>query len=409
MSKNIWYCNHYALDPKFKNYRPYFLSSQLSAMGEKVTIIAASFHHLHKDTIQFKGDYCLKKVNGVNYLWIKTPYYKGNGVARIQNMLAYSAFLKRTNLVHMGVLKKPDVIVVSSVHMFHFKAMKKWAKIYDAQLIFEVRDIWPLTLNNLLKMSKYHPLYIWLAHLEKHAYKHANKVISVLPNGFEHMKKQGLDEKKYFHIPNGIEIPDEQKIVTPHVLMKDLQKEGKFIVFYCGTHGIPNALEPLIQAAILLDQKQNTKIHFVLLGKGEKKEHLINLATENSLTNVTFLSAVPKNEVSSYLKAANICYLGWQNTTLYRYGVSANKIFEYMLGEKPILQSINSPNNPVELAQCGQCIEAMNPEVIADALENFALMPQNELKNMGLKGLEYIKKNHDYAKLAQNFIEVIEK
>lgn len=406
MSKTIWYCNHYAIKPELASYRPYYLSSSLNTLGAKVTVIAASHHHLHTHPLEFNESYKKQNYDGVNYLWVKAPQYSGNGFARLKNMWAYANFLKSTNLVQKGILEKPDVIVVSSVHMLHFKAMKKWAKIYNAKLIFEVRDIWPLTLNELVGVSRLHPLSLYLSYLEKYSYKHADKVISILPNALEYMMSKGLKEEKFHHIPNGIIINDQaaQKVEAPTELTF-LKDEGKFIVFYCGSHGTPNALSPLIEAAELL--KGNVQIHFILLGKGQKKQELIDQAQKAKLNNISFLDAVPASEVKAYLHFADIAYLGWNKSKLYQHGVSANKIFEYMLAAKPILQSIDSPNNPVELAKCGRCIPPMDPQAIAGAIIAFSEMDRMTLEEIGLKGFNYLQLKHNYQHLAQQYLDII--
>ena len=84
-----------------------------------------------------------------------------------------------------------------------------WSKKYKAKLIFEVRDIWPLSLIEIGGFKNSHP-FIWLLQkTEDFAYKVSDYVVSVLPYAFEHMKNHGLNIERFRYIPNGIEINEE--------------------------------------------------------------------------------------------------------------------------------------------------------------------------------------------------------
>jgi glycosyltransferase involved in cell wall biosynthesis len=167
-------------------------------------------------------------------------------------------------------LEQPNVIIVSSPSLFPILAGYKWSRKFRAKLIFEVRDIWPLTLVELGGYSSNHPFIKMMEWFEKFAYKKADKVISVLPLAYKHMEKQGLDLKKFVYIPNGICINELREIEPLPEDIKSRIPRNKFIVAYTGTFGKANALEYLIKAASLLKNYQ--KIHFLLVGKGVKKK-----------------------------------------------------------------------------------------------------------------------------------------
>ena len=284
--------------------------------------------------------------------------------------------------------------------------MKKWAEKYNAKLIFEVRDIWPLSLTELLHIPSYNPLIMYLKHLEKFAYKHADHVVSLLGNAYEHMQTKGLKRSKFTYIPNGVDISDDNIATNKQNSIEDLRKSGQFIVLYTGSHGEPNALQPLLEAARILKTKNLSSIKIILLGKGNKKSELQEYARLEGLSNVLFYDPVPREEVMSYLASADVCFLSWHNTPLYRYGVSANKIFEYMLAGKPILQAIDSPGNPVDLAKCGKCVSPMDAEAIANAIIELSSTPKNELTLLGENSLNFVKSNHSYHILAKKYSDL---
>ena len=82
----------------------------------------------------------------------------------------------------------------------------------------------------------------------------------------------------------------------------------------------------------------------------------------------------------------DILYNGWQNKPLYRYGVSPNKLLDYMLSGKPIVHAVASPNDLVADANCGISVPAEDCQAIAEAIQKLcSLTPaqrEEELENV---------------------------
>src|ERR1035437_91441 len=65
------------------------------------------------------------------------------------------------------------------------------------------------------------------------------------------------------------------------------QLTDKFTVMYSGNLGLTHNIEALVDAAEIL--KSNEKIHFVIIGEGEKKAKIREIISEKQLTNVLLL------------------------------------------------------------------------------------------------------------------------
>jgi glycosyltransferase involved in cell wall biosynthesis len=240
---------------------------------------------------------------------------------------------------------------------------------------------------------------------EKFAYKKADKVISVLPLAWKHMEKQGMDRNKFVYIPNGID-PEDYNINEP--LPKEIEEKipkDKFIVAYTGTIGKANALEYLIDAAYKL--KDYKDIVFLIVGKGMEENNLKNKAKALGLNNVIFLPPVKKTQVQSVLKLIDVCYIGLRYEKIFEFGVSPNKLFDYMYAGKPILYAINSGNKPVEEANCGISVDAENPDAIANGILKLYNLSQEERSKLGENGKNYVLKYHTYKYIADKLEEVI--
>jgi UTP--glucose-1-phosphate uridylyltransferase len=72
---------------------------------------------------------------------------------------------------------------------------------------------------------------------------------------------------------------------------------------------------------------------------------------ELELQNVIILDAIPKKEVQSILALFSVCYIGWEDKDIYRYGISANKIFDYMYSAKPIIHLFSGEGDLVSKAR----------------------------------------------------------
>ena len=162
----------------------------------------------------------------------------------------------------------------------------------------------------------------------------------------------------------------------------------------------------MISALRLLQQNNILHVHAVLVGKGFQKEDLQQQA--KNLSNITFLDSIPKAQVLSFLSLIDVAFIGWKSLPIYKYGVSPNKIFEYMLANKPILHATDTSFDVVEKSGCGVSVPAEQPELLANALIKLSEMSSQELVAMGAKGAPYVYEYHDYHRLAERYTKLFD-
>lgn len=402
--KNIWLISQYAGSPYHgMNYRTYYIAKEFVKNGDKVTLFSASYSHLFVNYPKTKGIFTEETIDGINYIWVKTSKYKGSkSIGRVLSMLT---FMLKLFLFNIFKREKPDIIIVSSLSLFPILNAYVWSKIFKIDFILEIRDIWPLTLVEIGNMSPYHPLVIFMGWFERLGYKKAKYVVSLLPNAKEHMVQNGMRPDKFRYIPNGINLEEVENYKEITQEIKSKLPVDKFIVGYLGTMGIANAMEYLLESAKAL--VDNSKIHFVLVGNGGEKKKLQSYCDEYDLNNVTFIDAIQKIEVQGMLKYFDICYLGRHDRNIYKYGISANKIFDYMYSGKPILNSINIENDIVTVAQCGLTVMAEDSNAIKEAILELASKKPSELSRLGQNGKSYVIKHHHYRELANKYRELM--
>jgi glycosyltransferase involved in cell wall biosynthesis len=306
--------------------------------------------------------------------------------------------------------EKPDVIIGSSVHPFAVIAGWWLAKKYKAKFIFEVRDLWPQTLVDMQVMRKSsisaRALYAW----EKFMYKKAEKIIVLLPYAENYIKNKGINPKKIIWIPNGVDLerfdnsePLNSSLKISGVFMK---YQDKFKVIYTGAHGIPNGLDIIIEAATLI-KKEAPEIHFIFLGEGTEKKRLESKSRMLKLNNITFCDSVPKSSVPSVLSLADCLIVSIPNFDIYNYGISLNKLFDYLASMKPIIMAGKPKNNIIRDAKAGIAIESGNPEILAEGILEIQKMSEEEREQLGANGRAYVEKYHNIKILADKLEKIL--
>ncbi|MGQ3891592.1 glycosyltransferase family 4 protein [Legionella sp. CNM-4043-24] len=410
----IWYLHHYAGAPSLgMSYRPYYLSREFARQGCQSWVIGAGFHHLLHSPVEQREPVRQETIDGQNYLFLKTPAYHGNTPKRFINMLTYAWNLWRYRKKLLAITGVPSVIIVSSAHPFHYFAARRIARQYKARLIFEVRDLWPMSLIELMNVSPSNPVVHLLNHIEKQACREADYVVSLLPYALEHMAKRGLSAERFVYIPNGVAPDDlarEQEAIPEayQQLILEKKQRGQLLVGYTGAHGVPNSLDDLLQALIRLQEEGFQDVHFFLVGDGRQKQALQDLARVHRLSSVTFLDKLPKKQIASFLQSMDAVYLGWKNKPLYRYGISPNKLFDYLLAAKPVLQAFSAPNDLIRETSTGITVEAENPVAIAEGIKALTRIPQEELQSMGRRGKELVLSQFTYDRLGKQYQTLFE-
>ena len=398
---NILLINHYAGGLKYgMEYRPFYMAREWIKMGHSVTIIGADFSHLRKKQPEAGEEF----IEGIRFIWLKSLKYQGNGIKRVCNILKFVLDLYFFNFKNIN----PDLVIASSTYPLDIYPAQYIAKKYNAKLVYEVHDLWPLSPMELAGMSKYHPFIVLLQMAENYAYKKVDKVISMLPRAEQHMLEHGLAHNKFEYVPNGIDIEEAIKSQNTNIkedFVLELKAKGNFIVGYTGGHAISNALSFLIKAASKL---KDEKISFVLIGSGNEKSKLIDIVIKKQLSNVFFLDQIEKKEIYSMLKNFDVLYIGWQKKSLYRFGVCPNKLFDYMMAGKPIIHSITAGNDLVAEANCGISVPAEDEDAIAKAILRMKSLSKDEKEVLGFNGKKYVMEHHDYKILAGKFLKLIE-
>jgi glycosyltransferase involved in cell wall biosynthesis len=311
--------------------------------------------------------------------------------------------------VRLATTFKPDVVIASSTYPMDIWVARRIARLARARLVYEVHDLWPASPIELSGMPRWHPFILLCQKAENDAYRDADTVISMLPGVAQHMRAHGLDLRRLYIVPNGIALEEWQKQPEPlePKLLQHLEAQhaaGRVIVGYAGSHGRPNALDVLLEAAARM---RSEPFAFVLVGDGMEKARLAMRLRDEGLHNVRLFDPIPKVQIASLLREVGIAYIGWQRQPIYRFGIAPNKLMDYMMAGCVVLHSVEAGNDPVAEADCGLTVAPEDPDAVAAGLRRLAALPELSRRQMGERGHEFVVANHSYAVLARRFAEAI--
>ena len=116
------------------------------------------------------------------------------------------------------------------------------------------------------------------------------------------------------------------------------------------------------------------------------------------------LGKIPRAQVESALSQFDVCYAGLQDLDVHKYGISCNKIYEYMYSGKPILGCYVAGYDPIEESRCGITVAPGQTDAQVAALTKL-LQDADLRESMGRRGRLYFDANHDFSSISKLLVE----
>ncbi len=317
----------------------------------------------------------------------------------VRRTLDYMSFAVISSI--FGLFQKTDVIIATSPQFFTTWAASFLSLLKRKPWIFELRDLWPASIATVGALER-GKIYRLLEKIELFLYKNSTVVIANSPAFKKNLVKRGIAPGKIYIVPNGA----NQKLFRPQkknqALADKYQLNGKFVYGYIGTHGLAHSLDFIIRSISKIDR---TDIHFLFVGDGAKKGHMVRLAEELNCSNVTFLDPVPKEKIPDLLSMTDAALVPLKKSDTFK-TVIPSKIFEACAMEKPILLGVD-----------GQAREILNefnagiyfePENEQSFIENATrLADDKELyKELSANSIK-LANEYDRKRMAKKMLDVI--
>ncbi|NNC91454.1 MAG: glycosyltransferase family 4 protein [Acidimicrobiia bacterium] len=401
----IWFVSHYIpplTAPGSERNRHHRFARALIERGHSVVIITSEIDRFEGRAAGFDGaDFRDETAPNLTVRVLADRPY-ATTLQRLRGMVHF----RRKALANATGLPAPDVVMGCTVHPFAANAGQVWARRHSVPFLLEMGDIWPRTLEDMGMVTRRNPAYWFFRRLEIRLYRAATRILSKLPLAKHHVDASGADPSKVLYLPNGTEIAPYLRSDYP--LAPD--NGDRFVVMYAGGIMPSDGLENLVDAAALVAEEHgDLPIVFQLVGGGSARPDLMARAERRRLHNVEFIDFVAPQEVPGVLGHADVLVdIALDFSVVRDFGMSHNKLFEYLGAARPIIFGVASANNPVAEAEAGISIEPENARAIADAVIALYHTPLEERLEMGRRGRTFVLNGYTIDAISSRFADIID-
>lgn len=396
--RHLFWINHFARPPGVSGgSRHYEMGRDLVRRGWRVTLLTTDFSTHSREYFRRTGSddrrVIHEEIDGVAFRHFWSAPYETNDWHRAWNWISFARSLTRWE-PDRG---RPDVIIGSSPHLLAAWAGLRMARRWKVPFLFEVRDLWPESM--IAAGGRRGPAYYAFRWIANHLYREADRVVCLARGTRAYLRDQlGVPEGKLVFVPNGVDPGSFAEIERP------TRPTTTFV--YAGAHGPANGLDTVLEAAYLLRERED--LRFLFVGDGPAKPGLERQAEELRLENVTFLDPVPKARIPELFAAADAGLMVLRETPLFAFGVSPNKLFDYMGAALPVVCNVpGEVETMVREAGAGEQAADGSAEALAAAVTRLAARSAGERAAMGRAARDWVSLEHGRTILARRLDDVL--
>lgn len=413
--ETIWIIDHYSSEPKYGGIsRQYDFAKELGQRGYHVIVIASGFCHFTHKYISEKSVKVSRLADHVHYIYLKTGSYESNGgIGRAKNMLDFINQVIRYEGLIAKKYGKPDVVTGCSVHPLAWVAAYKTAKKYKARFVAEVRDFWPRIWVASGDKMALDPMVLFFDMIQKWAFRHADRIIYSMYHGDKYICGElGISRSKVYLIGQPMDCKRFDENREKMKLIPEKVREfirDSFVCAFAGYYMAYEGVYVMLQALKILE-KRGLPVKMIFVGSGQEKEGMERYIKENHLHNVLIWDRIPKEAVPALISQSQICMAHLEvegRKEVYKYGVSKNKVNEYLYSGACTLYGFLYQDDEVAVSGGGMMFEPYHAEDLAEKIEYVYNLPEAKRRQYGIRGREYIQKTHSVEVLADRLIEVL--
>lgn len=396
--RTVWYVSKYVSPPygDAPGGRGWEIMRELAARGDRSVVITSDANHLAQ-VPTLTEPLLHEQRDGMDVYWLRT--FKASTAKSWQRIVSWLHFEWRMLRLDTSALPTPSIIVVSSLSLLTVLSGLLLKRRHHVPLVFEVRDIWPLTIVEEGGFSARNPLVRALGVVERLGYRRADVIVGTMPALRRHVAEVLGRERDVRCVPMGYAERFVDAEASPAPPPSISAPPGHLVVGYAGTIGITNAVEVLLDAARILAEAPG--IRFRLVGDGPVLQRLRD--EYDDLDNVDFVGRVPKDKVQGELEQCDLLYLSTYPSRVWEFGQSLNKLIDYMLSARPVLASMSGEPSMIDEAGSGSFVPAGSAEAVAEEIRRYADLPVSERDRMGRAGRAWVLQHRSYRQLAADY------
>ena len=268
---------------------------------------------------------------------------------------------------------------------------------------FWVQDLWPESLTAAGGINNKLILFIF-DKITRLIYRNSEKVLVQSEGFIQYIIDQGISKDKIIYYPNSTE--NFYKPLEASQEYIDKLPVAGFKLMFAGNFGEAQSIDTLLQAAKII-KEINDKIHWIFLGDGRQKEHIINQIKINDLSNnVHLLGSFPPESMPGFFACADALVVSLKKDKIFSLTIPS-KIQSYMACGKPILASLDGEGAKViEQSQSGFISPPDDALLLAENIMKLYELSVSDRVIIGENAIKYFQNQFERELLLDRFIEI---
>jgi glycosyltransferase involved in cell wall biosynthesis len=384
--------------------RMHHFARRLTANGHQVSVITEIPNHPLGIVFEgYRGQAVQRTIeDGIEI--IRTWVYTSPRKTMVRRVLFYSTYM--VNAVLAGIFlarRRYDVIFATSPPLPVAVSAYTVSRLQRCPFVMDVRDIWP-AVGVILGEIRGQAIIHAAEKLERFLYTQAAAITCVTQSFVRDVIGKGAKPAKVHFLPNGTipELFNPDRVDSE--LKRQLGMEGKFVVGFCGNHGVAQGLPEILEAARLL--RGRDEFRFLFIGEGPVKARLLEMKARYDLQNVLMLPQVPIDEITPYINTADVMLVPLKRDDIFASFIPS-KMFDFMACGKPVILSVDGEARAIlDESGGGVYVEPDNPQALVDKLHTL-LQNRGQLSAMGCRGREYVLQHYVRDQQAKRLDEIL--
>jgi len=320
---------------------------------------------------------------------VRPPSLRLKGLNRFTNFITCKKIIKK-----IVIEKKIDVILLYGVATNGIQTIKVGQEL-GIPIVFRALDV----SHGLVRIPILRQL---TKKYEKFVLTNAAKIFTTTSELASYVIEMGADIKKVKTFVLGVNLSVFKPLKKDYKLAKNLGifEEDKVIVFMGTLYDFAGVDEIIVNFDKLKNKIKNIK--FLIIGGGPALKYFQSIVRKKKLeSDVKFTDFVPQKQIPKYIALGDICLNPFRvNYVTNR--ILPTKILEYFACGKPVLSTpLQGTKNLLPNEEFG-----ITYSESTDFVETLAALicEEEKLRELGEKGLLYVKKHHDWNVLTDNLL-----
>lgn len=320
-----------------------------------------------------------ESIEGIDHRWVWAPtQIHRSKLWRVANYAGFAAaaFARST------VLRRPDVILVSSPPLPVAGLGPALAARFRVPWVLEVRDVWPESAVSVGWLKETSGVY---RAAERFAHSHTRRAAQVI------VPTPGLVPAVLRHGARSVRVITGTVVdqtVGEHVRLGERSAlgiaDGECVFGYVGSVGVANGLDMLLDAVKLLPA--DAPVRVVIAGGGSAASHIAARIDDERIDRIRLLGVVDRDRVPSLLSAMDVCLHLLRPDPVFASALPT-KVLEYLASGRPFITTV--AGMPERVARRSGGSYASSAAELAREMMSWVARDPQERRLAGARALDY--------------------